>query len=221
MNYHTNHPTLYTFRRCPYAMRARLAIQVSGITVEIREIKIQNKPIEFLNLSPKGTVPVLQISNDHLIEESLDIMEWALEINDPFNWLPKDYNIKNQMTYFLKKLDKVFKVNLDKYKYTNKFEKQNTIHYRDKNLIVLTELNHRLETSKGINSEYLSYIDYATFPFIRQFRNVDPIWFDSLKLPFLKTWLYDLMNSDEFASVMEKFDLWDPMKKPIYSNFSF
>ena len=216
-----NHPILYTFRRCPYAMRARLAIQASRIIVEIREVKLQNKPIELLHLSPKGTVPVLQVSNEHLIEESIDIMEWALEINDPFNWLPNDFHIKNQMNCFLKKLDKEFKVNLDKYKYTNKFERQNPIHYRDKNLIVLTELNHKLETSKGINSEHLSYIDYATFPFIRQFRNVDPIWFDSMKLPFLKIWLYDLMNSDEFSSVMEKFDLWDPMKKPIYSNFSF
>ena len=213
------YPILYSFRRCPYAMRARLAIKTSGIKVELREIKLQNKPKAFLNISPKATVPLLHLSKGKILDESLDIMEWALKINDPLNWLSTT-ELDNIRTFkLLNQLEKEFKMNLDKYKYSSRFEDKNPKFYRDKNLVYLTNINNLLQRTKCINSDKLSLADYAIYPFIRQYRNVDKKWFDSLEFDFLKSWLNDLIDSDYFLSIMKKFEVWDPINNPIYTNF--
>ena len=211
---------LYSFRRCPYAMRARLAIKASGVIVEVREIDLKNKPEELLNISYKATVPVLYISSQIIIEESLDIMEWVLKINDPLRLLKCEKLNKVKVLNILNKLENDFKQNLDKYKYPSRFDKPNPKLYRDKNLKILNEFNTLLENHKGMYSSNLSFLDYAIFPFIRQFRNVNSVWFDSLKLRFLQSWLYELIDSDEFSSIMKKYKIWKPNQKPIYTNFS-
>jgi glutathione S-transferase len=201
-------------------MRARLAIRASEVMVEIREVKLKNKPQELLNISPKATVPVLYISSKKIIEESLDIMKWALEINDPLKLLEQEKLNTIEVYNTLNKLENDFKQNLDRYKYSSRFDQPNPELYRDKNLKILNEFNNLLQHNKGIYSSHLSLLDYAIFPFIRQFRNVNSIWFDSLELKFLKSWLYELIDSDEFSSIMKKNLIWEPNQKPIYTNFS-
>ena len=201
-------------------MRARLAIKASGIIVEIREVELKNKPKEFLGVSPKATVPIVYISSKQIIEESLDIMEWALKINDPLKLLKYEKLNRIEIHNILNKLENEFKQNLDRYKYSSRFDLPNPKLYRDKNLQTLNEFNNLLQNNKGICSSHLSLLDYAIFPFIRQFRNVNSVWFDSLELKFLQTWLYELIDSDEFSSIMKKYEIWNPNQKPIYTNFS-
>ena len=201
-------------------MRARLAIKASGLIVEIREVELKNKPKEFLNISPKATVPIVCISSKQIIEESLDIMEWALKINDPLKLLKNEKLNRIEIHIILNKLENEFKQNLDRYKYSSRFDLPNPKLYRDKNLQTLNEFNNLLQNNKGICSSHLSLLDYAVFPFIRQFRNVNSVWFDSLELKFLQTWLYELIDSDEFSSIMKKYEIWKPNLKPIYTNFS-
>ena len=201
-------------------MRARLAIKASGIIVEIREVELKNKPKEFLGISPKATVPIVCISSKQIIEESLDIMEWALKINDPLKLLKYEKLNRIEIHNILNKLENEFKQNLDRYKYSSRFDLPNPKLYRDKNLQTLNEFNNLLQNNKGICSSHLSLLDYAIFPFIRQFRNVNSVWFDSLELKFLQTWLYELIDSDEFSSIMKKYEIWNPNQKPIYTNFS-
>ena len=220
MDINKKYPILYTFRRCPYAMRARLAIKASGVIVEIREVKLKNKPEELLNISPKATVPVLYISSKKIIEESLDIMKWALEINDPLKLLKQEKLNRIEVHNTFNKLENDFKQNLDRYKYSSRFDQPNPELYRDKNLKILNEFNTSLQHNKGIYSSHLSLLDYAIFPFVRQFRNVNSVWFDSLELNFLKSWLYELIDSDQFSSIMKKNLIWEPNQKPIYTNFS-
>jgi glutathione S-transferase len=220
MDINRKYPILYTFRRCPYAMRARLAIKASRVIVEIREVKLKNKPEELLNISPKATVPVLYISSKKIIEESLDIMKWALEINDPLKLLKQEKLNRIEVHNTFNKLENDFKQNLDRYKYSSRFDQPNPELYRDKNLKILNEFNNLLQHNKGIYSSHLSLLDYAIFPFVRQFRNVNSVWFDSLELKFLKSWLYELIDSDEFSSIMKKNLIWEPNQKPIYTNFS-
>lgn len=213
------YPILYSFRRCPYAMRARLAIKVSEIFVEIREIKLKDKPLEFLNLSPKGTVPVLVTTSGKILEESLDIINWALNKNDPKKWLANGQLSQNQINQLLDNLENEFKPSLDKYKYTNRFESVDKNFHRDKNLSFLWYLDDLLKKNKALNCSHLSLIDYAIFPFIRQFRNVDSKWFDSLNFNFLKRWLFELIDSNDFLSIMKKYEKWEPTNTPIYTKF--
>ena len=215
------YPILYSFRRCPYAMRARLALQTSGISVEIREIKLQNKPEDFLQSSPKGTVPVLILNSREILDESLDIIRWALKISDPKNWMAEGQLNQIEINKILTTLEHDFKQNLDKYKYPNRYTNVNKNLYRDKNLKFLNDLNDLLKKNKALNCSHLSIIDYAIFPFIRQFRNVDEHWFDSLDLAFLKKWLYQIIDSKQFSSIMKKYKLWEPNQIPVYTNFSF
>ena len=220
MDINRKHPILYTFRRCPYAMRARLAIKASGVIVEIREIEIKNKPEQLLCISPKATVPVLYISSQTIIQESLDIMKWVLKINDPLKLLKYEKLNKFEVHNILNILENDFKQNLDRYKYPSRFDNPNPQLYRDKNLKILNEFNNLLQNNKGIYSSHLSLLDYAIFPFVRQFRNVNSVWFDSLELRFLHSWLYELIDSEEFSAIMNKNQIWEPNQKPIYTNFS-
>ncbi len=219
MEINFKYPILYTFRRCPYAMRARFAIRSSKIIVEIREIKLQEKPFEFLKSSPKGTVPVLITNSGEVLEESLDIIYWALNKNDPHKWLAKG-NLENQeIIKLLDDLENKFKPNLDKYKYPSRFSGVDQFFHRDKNLCFLKKLNSYLENNKSLNCKHLSLLDYAIFPFVRQFRNVDQDWFDKLNFIFLNKWINQIIDTKDFSSIMKKFKKWEPNDVPIYTYF--
>ncbi len=213
------YPILYTFRRCPYAMRTRFAIRSSQIMVEVREIKLQEKPSEFLKSSPKGTVPVLITNSGEILEESLDIINWALNRNDPDKWLDKGKLASHEIAKLLNDLENKFKPNLDKYKYPNRFSGVDQFLYRDKNLCFLEKLNFYLKKNTSLNCEHLTLLDYAIFPFVRQFRNVDQEWFEKLNFIFLNKWINQIIDSQDFLSIMKKFKKWEPDDLPIYTYF--
>jgi len=156
-------PILYSFRRCPYAIRARLAIKISGIKVELREILLKDKPKEMLEISPKGTVPVLLLPDDLVIDESREIMMWALTQNDPENWL-ESIDKSNSL---IDQNDNEFKPHLDHYKYADRFPEYSKENYREQTNAFLKQLDQRLNESRYLISDKISLADMAIFPFIR------------------------------------------------------
>ena len=195
-------PVLYSFRRCPYAMRARMALHVAGIETEHREVVLRDKPPEMLQASPKGTVPVLVLPDGKVLEESIEIMRWALAQNDPENWLTGDD------PDLLSMLDGPFKHHLDRYKYDSRYEGEDSLDHRAAGLAILRKLDERLAGSAYLCGNTRTIADIASFPFVRQFANHDRDWFDALDLPSLHRWLAGLLESDLFAAIMVKHDQW-------------
>lgn len=201
-------PILYTFRRCPYAIRARLAILVSGVTVEAREVDLRNKPQAMLDISPKGTVPVLQLADGSVIAESLDIMRWALDINDPQHWLSNDRDWLAEAASLINENDGSFKQLLDRYKYPARYQttapELGAAHYRDEAGVFLRRLTSRLATRPYLMGAAMSLPDAAIFPFVRQYAQVDKAWFDRAYEGPLAQWLDALVCSPMFVAVMRK-----------------
>lgn len=195
-------PILYSFRRCPYAMRARMAIAVSGVKVELREVVLRDKPTELIEASAKATVPVLVLPNGAVIDESMDIMRWALYQNDPENWLAADE------LNLLQQNDGPFKSALDRYKYPHRYGLKDDASYRDVGLAFLLQLEGKLEKQSFLTGEMRSLTDIAIFPFIRQFAATDQAWFDALPLPALHGWLGQLLTSDLFVRTMLRYPRW-------------
>jgi len=205
-----NMPVLYSFRRCPYAMRARMAIAYSGIRVELREVVLKDKPAELLIASPKGTVPVLLLNENAggvILEESLDIMYWALSQYDPdgINLLDVTHYLENEL---IAENDNVFKTHLDHYKYADRFPEFSELHYRTQGEIFLRKLDKLLSSSQYLTSDDMSVVDLAVFPFIRQFAFVDKAWFDQSCYTYLRRWLDAFLLSELFVSIMPKFPQW-------------
>jgi glutathione S-transferase len=201
---------LYSFRRCPYAIRARMAIAYAGIQVELREVILRHKPKAMLAISPKGTVPVLQLNNGEIIDESIDIMHWALSLRDQDGWLDKSAHAEAGSADLIKWNDGEFKNDLDRYKYADRFAdyERNRSRYRAETFLKVLE--RRLATSQFLCGAKLSVTDVAIFPFIRQFAAVDKDWFDESPYSSLRRWLNDLKASDLFARVMKKYRAWCP-----------
>jgi glutathione S-transferase len=193
-------PILYSFRRCPYAIRARLAITYVGIPVEIREVQLKQKPEHMLAISPKGTVPVLQLPNGKVIDESLDIMRWALVQNDPEHWLNTDEDAERLIQWN----DGEFKYYLDRYKYADRYPEYPGNYYRSEGEKFLAELENKLNQNRYLVGSHFSIADAAIFPFIRQFAGVDSQLFNALGYLQLNSWLNRLLASDLFALVMAK-----------------
>jgi len=201
-----NKPILYSYRRCPYAMRARMALAYANIFVEIREISLKVKPLSMLAISPKATVPVLQYGN-LVLEQSLDIMKWALSQHDPDGWLT-DENNKSVMA-LIDANDGSFKRLLDQYKYPTRFSDVNVEGVLNEALDQhLKPLNARLKQAKFLLGDRLSMADIAIFPFIRQFHMIDETLFGLHQLDALKKWLNDRIESSLFLSVMQKHPVW-------------
>jgi glutathione S-transferase len=196
---------LYSFRRCPYAIRARLAIAYAGIAVEIREVQLKNKPEQMLTLSPKGTVPVLQLPDGKVIDESLDIMRWALAQNDPVNWLELDEDAEKLIQWN----DGEFKYYIDRYKYADRYPEFPETYYRTQCETFLADLEHRLNQYPYLSGSHLTLLDAAIFPFIRQFAAVDSQWFSTSNYHHLNNWLDSWIASDLFNSVMGKHPEWN------------
>lgn len=202
------HAILYSFRRCPYAMRARLALAVSGIQVEIREISLRDKPKAMLDLSPKGTVPVLITPDGTLVDESLDLMYWALRQSDPELWLVTASQQVTLTRQLIQQNDSEFKQYLDRYKYADRYPEHSEIYYRQQAEKTLVNLEKNLSTNGCLVSENITLADMAILPFIRQFALVDKDWFDSAPYPLLKVWLEQFLGSELFESIMPKFSPW-------------
>jgi len=202
-----SHPVLYSFRRCPYAIRARMTLKYASITCELREIVLRNKPKEMISISKKGTVPVLQLIDGKVIDESLDIMLWALQQADPDNWL----NIKKHDAILLiDKNDNQFTQYLDRYKYFQRYSHRPQLYYRERaeEFIELLETNLKEHNGIGLVSNHISLADVAIFPFIRQFAHVDWEWFSNSQYKNLISWLLKFEESGLFLLVMKKYKLW-------------
>ena len=195
---------LYSFRRCPYAMRARMAIRAAGIKVEHIEVALKNKPQSLLDYSPKGTVPVVITPNGKVIDESRDIMLWALQQSDPNNWLLKDDQLKQQqMTRLIDKCDTEFKPLLDRYKYFDRHPEQTQEEYRHQAEVFLKILEDNLSKNIFLTDEVMRLADVAIFPFIRQFAGVDNSWFAQSPYKNSQRWLDACINTDLFKAVIQ------------------
>ena len=197
---------LYSFRRCPYAMRARLAIAYADVAVELREVELCNKPQAMLLISPKGTVPVLQLENRKVLDESLDIMLWALQQNDPEHWL-NVASLANAKA-LIRRNDEAFKYYLDCYKYADRYPAYSELYYRQQGELFLADLEDLLTQSSYLCGEHFSLADAAILPFIRQFCAVDPAWFKASPYPALRQWLNHFLASSLFEQVMTRYPCW-------------
>ena len=199
-------PRLYSFRRCPYAMRARLALLFAELPVELREIVLKNKPSQMLAISPKGTVPVLQLPEGRVIEESRDIMVWALEHNDKQGLL--DAKLIKQANDLLDKNDHEFKHWLDHYKYADRYPEMSQAEYQERGEVFLQSLETLLNKNAYLLGDSISIADIGIMPFVRQFAHVDRDVFYGLPYPKLQRWLQDWLEHPLFKQAMTKFDPW-------------
>lgn len=212
-------PILYSFRRCPYAMRARLAIAAAGLQVQLREVVLRNKPAHLLEISPKGTVPVLMVSEHTVIEQSIDIMYWALEQSDPEQLLPSN---RVELVGLIEANDGSFKTHLDRYKYPPRYtEEHNGLSadafvalHRQKGAQHLMDLEHRLAQHDFLLGSTLSMADLALAPFVRQFAHTDLDWFKAQDWPHLWQWLQRFLSSKRFAQIMHKYPPWQEHGQP-------
>lgn len=206
-------PVLYSFRRCPYAMRARMALAVSGTRCELREVKLRAKPASMLAASPKGTVPVLVLPEGTVIDESLDIMRWALTHNDPERWLDRDDPALIAIN------DGTFKHHLDRYKYPERHGGDRNLDplvHREGGLDFLREIDRRVATAGQLCGATRGLADAAIVPFVRQFAAVDPDWFASQPLHHLRSWLDGHLQSDLFQTIMVRPAPWSPGDTSIF-----
>lgn len=197
---------LYSFRRCPYAMRARLGLLFAELSVELREITLKNKPTQMLAISPKGTVPVLQLIDGTVIEESREIMMWALEQDDPQGLL--DTAVLSQAEALIAQNDNEFKYWLDRYKYADRHTEMTQTEYRQRGEVFLQVLEARLTKSRYLLGDSVTVADIGIMPFVRQFAHVDRDTFYDLPYPKLQQWLQDWLAHPLFLQAMFKFQPW-------------
>lgn len=199
-------PILYSFRRCPYAIRARLAIAIAGVDVELREVVLRDKPEAFLDVSPSATVPCL-VTEDGVLDESYDVMRWALAAHDPEGWL----NMPPEGHDWIARADGPFKDALDRTKYANRYPDEDADENRVKASAFLTDLDAQI-------GDWIfdrpTMVDFAILPFVRQFAFIDKGWFDAQPWPKLQAWLDRFLASDKFQAVMQKYPQWAPGDAP-------
>ena len=211
-------PILYSFRRCPYAMRARLALASSGQACELREVVLKAKPAELISASAKASVPVLVLPSGQVIDESLDIMRWALQRNDPAQWLPANPEQAAQVQALIDDCDQSFKHHLDRYKYPGRYDGVNALQHRAAAAVWLGQLGQQLSPEGWLFGPAASLADMAIAPFVRQFAQTDRLWFEQQDWSGLQAWLSRIVSSELFESVMHKYPAWESGKiGPIFS----
>lgn len=197
-------------------MRARMAVHASGLTVELRDILLKDKPAAMIEASPKATVPVLILEKGSVIDESLDIVHWALAENDPENWYPATPDRRRQMEELIEENDGPFKSALDRYKYHVRFPEAGKEDYRADGEQFLAKLDSRLSENEYLFGDHPTYADICIFPFVRQFANSDRDWFDQAPYPHLHRWLEMWLTSPRFKAIMKKQPLWKENSEPVY-----
>lgn len=203
-------PILYSFRRCPFAMRARFALLASGTACELREVLLREKPAALREASPKATVPVLVDVDGTVIDESLGIIQWALARRDPQRWLAPSGGTLDDMLALVALCDGDFKQHLDRYKYPNRYEGADALQHRTEAGAFLDGLEARLRGSRYLFGDAPALADMAIAPFVRQFAQVDPAWFAAALWPALNAWLSALTESSLWVKAMPKFLPWQP-----------
>ena len=209
MSEDNNIPILYSLQNCPYAMRARLALLLSKQPIIIRAITLKNKPQAMLDASPKGTVPVLILPDGTVIEESIDIMLWALAQNDPNNLLhPDQPDIQQGIIQLVQRTDDEFKHPLEQYRAAKRYHRDTEIQWRTQCEVFIAELEQRLTENGFFVGNTASLADYSLIPFMRQFGRVDRKWFALAPYPKVKTWLASQLQRRLYAAMMTKHPLW-------------
>jgi UPF0176 protein len=207
-------PVLYSFRRCPYAIRARLALLQAGVTVALREVDLKHKPTELLACSPAATVPVLDLGKGRVLTQSLDIMRWALAQHDPEGWLPGADAPANRA--LVEANDTAFKAALDRYKYAERHPERSREAYREEaRACLLAPLDARLQTAPFLGGDRPCLSDAALFPFVRQFAGVEPAWWAHAAGHATQRWLNHWHRSALFAAAMVKVPVWQPGDQPV------
>tara|TARA_A100000164_G_C21771003_1_gene706288 strand:- start:8 stop:649 length:642 start_codon:yes stop_codon:yes gene_type:complete len=204
-----NIPILYSFRRCPYAIRARLALYYSKINYEHREILLKNRPNKLYEISPKGTVPVLDLLNGEVIDESFDIMKWAISMDSSETLFNRGRQKQIDMILLN---DMQFKKWLDKYKYHVRYPEDSMEFYRENCKQILDQYEDHLKNFTYLLDNEISLADFAILPFVRQFANVDIKWYND-SYSYLSSWMNKLMDFDIFIQIMKKFEVWDENKR--------
>jgi glutathione S-transferase len=207
-------PVLYSFRRCPYAMRARLALADSGMVCELREVVLARKPAALLLASPKGTVPVLVLQNGAVLEQSLDIMLYALRQSDPWQWLPSSEQDLSATLALIAQCDSSFKANLDRHKYPNRYALPDGLGDRAEGAVFLQMLNDALATQSFLHGAHFGLADAAIAPFVRQFAHTDTAWFARQPWSALAAWLAAFETSKAYLHVMDKVPTWFEGQSP-------
>ncbi len=203
------YPILYSFRRCPYAVRARLALMVSNRVCELREVVLRDKPQEMLEVSAKGTVPILIDVDGRVLDQSIDIMLWALEQHDPEKWLIPEQGSVAEMLELIALFDDGFKYHLDRYKYPERYPGVEAETHRQEGGLYLGRLNARLSAAKYLFGNNIALADMAIAPFVRQFAHTDRAWFNEQPWPGLQAWLAAFTDSQIYNSVMDKYPSWE------------
>ena len=207
------YPILYSFIRCPYAMRARMALKLTNTKCEIREVRLNNKPKQMIDKSPKGTVPVLVLQKE-VIDESNDIIEWALSSNNIFDG-NIDHDQIDLTNNLIELFDSKFKYNLDRYKYATWYENINKDKHKKECLEILINLENVISNKKWILGSKINKLDISILPFIRQFRIADIEWFDKQnKIKGIQKILFNFLDSNLFKEVMYKYDVWEENAEP-------
>lgn len=198
-------------------MRARMALVYAGVKVVLREVDLRDKPALMLQVSAKATVPVLVLEKAKVLEESLDIMAWALAMADPQGWLQRlDENQLQISQTIINENDNEFKQHLDHYKYIDRFPDLSMQEVRSRGEAFLAMLDSRLQQSRYLVAERICYVDIAVFPFVRQFAHVDKTWFDATAYVYLQRWLQSLLDAKLFQRIMKKQPVWKPGDKDVF-----
>jgi glutathione S-transferase len=206
-------PILYSFRRCPYAMRARLALAISEQPCELREVELRNRPEELREVSPKATVPVVVLPEGRILDESFEIMLWTLQKHDPEGWLAKES--LTATTMLVARCESEFKPHLDRYKYTNRYEGIDSEEHRELASHYLRALEDQLAKTKYLFGSKRTLADMAIAPFVRQFAFADRDWFDEQSWTHLRAWLDEFIATPLFEGVMTKRAKWEPGSTPL------
>ncbi len=211
-----NTPILYSFRRCPYCMRAHMALKYARLNIILREVALSDLPADVLAVSPHATVPLLVISENEYMDESWDIVKWAIQQSDPENWLGENNEYLKEAEMLVETNDYSFKDDLDHYKYAGRFPEQPMAYYRQRGEEFVEELNEMLKQNNFLLAEHITVADIAIFPFIRQFSMVDKGWFDKAPYPELQRWLDFMLDTEWFSEAFKKYEIWKPGSEDIH-----
>lgn len=196
-------PILYSFRRCPYAMRARMALLIAGQRCELREVVLRDKPPALLAASPKATVPVLVLPGGHVLEQSLDIMHWALGRHDPEGWLEGGAGAD-----WIARCDGDFKHHLDRYKYAGRYPGADATVHREQAAALVRDIDAALRVAPWLGGARPRLADFAVMPFVRQYAHTDRDWFDAQPWSAAIAWLNALTQAPLFEAALRKFNAW-------------
>ena len=210
-------PILYSFKRCPYAMRARMALYLSNTVVELREVSLRDKPQSMLEISPKGTVPVLILDDGNVIDESIEIIEWCIKKKK--NIFTETLNSDQELFTedAIKLFDEKFKFHLDRYKYATRYEDVDEILHRESCVEILKTMENKISNKIFFYTDHLNKIDICILPFIRQFRIANPEWFDNhIEFPKVQKWLDNFLKSSILEEIMVSHEVWKKNNPAIF-----